>query len=224
MDDRPTPADLACMWLILVSPSLVRRDQLVSWCQLPGISLLAPSLGIGLIRCCRGQPWWSASAPITEVAAKRARPLQTQQIPPLHNFRSPVPSRPLPTSREPYLPRFRSLRHRVYQPARFGIPTDGSLSLQVSCDRSDTGKNATFHIVSRKPNRNDPSLNSLLTCIDGRFAARRSGLASDGLARAVRPAGLAEAPRSRVCAKRRDRRSAVDAGDSPAVHAAAEPD
>jgi hypothetical protein len=127
---------------------------------------------------------------ITEVAAKRARPLQTQQIPPLHNFRSPVPSRPLPISRVPYLPRFRSPRHPFYRPARFGIPTVGSLSLQVSCDRSDTGKTATFQTVLRKPNWSDPSLDSLLTCIDGRFAARRSGLASD--ARAVRPTGLAE--------------------------------
>ena len=101
--------------------------------------------------------------PITEVAAKRARQLQTQQIPPLHNFRSPVPSPPLPIRRVPYLPRFRSPRHPVYQSARFGIPTAGSLSLQVSCDRSDTGKNATFHTVSRKPNRSDPSLNSILT-------------------------------------------------------------
>ena len=123
--------------------------------------------------------------PITEVAAKRARQLQTQQIPPFHNFRSPVPSPPLPIPRVPYLPRFRSPRHPVYQSARFGIPTAGSLSLQVSCDRSDTGKNATFHTVSRKPNRSDPSLNILLTCIDGRFAACRSGLAS-GLVRAVR--------------------------------------
>src|SRR5690349_3092466 len=38
--------------------------------------------------------------------------------------------------------------------------------------------------------------------ITWRFAARRSGLAS-GLARAVRPAGLAEAPGSRVCPKGR---------------------
>jgi hypothetical protein len=134
--------------------------------------------------------WWSAHVPITEVAAKRARPLQTQQIPPLHNFRSPVPSPPLPISRVPYLPRFRSPRHPSYQSARFGTPTAGSLSLQVSCDRSDTGKTATFQTVPRKPNRSNPSLNSLLTCIDGRFAVRRSGLDS-GLARAVRPAGLA---------------------------------
>ena len=55
------------------------------------------------------------------------------------------------------------------------------------------------------------AVNSLLTCIGERFAARRSGLAS-GLALAVRPAGLAEAPGSRVCPKGRDRGSALDAG------------